>query len=436
MVVQDDLAGASDFGFRADLRREMLASERTRAVIGLGLTVFLFLILVGLTVFGAGPVDILASRPQLAWSLTGLLAAAIIFFLSYRYVVGKRVETGQPLAAVWRYVTACFEILLPTVAVILDARVFGPTFALMGPPAVLFPLMILLSIFGLEWKVCVFSGAVTALVWMGLFSWFAPEIAAEYPDTLFAAPQQYFEKAILWFGMGVLCAVAAREWRRRAERSLRAARDRDRIRALFGRHVSPLVVDTLMDRAAPLTAESRHICVMFLDIRGFTAWSSAHSPATTVAYLNALFGPLATCIEQRGGIINKFLGDGFMAIFGAPLDDLEPEIHAAAAAIDCLATVERLVKEEAIAPTRIGIGLHAGPAVCGSIGSLTRQEYTAIGTTVNLAARIESLNKQYDSQILASRAVAARLPLENRGTDLGEIAVRGHPEPIALFQLA
>src|SRR6185295_5814340 len=102
-------------------------------------------------------------------------------------------------------------------------------------------------------------------------------------------------------------------------------------------------------------------------------------------------------IDRHGGFINKFLGDGFMAIFGAPLDDAAAAQHAVAAAREVLAEIDRRGLADSPWPLRIGIGLHAGPAVTGNVGSPRRKEFTAIGDTVNLAARIEQLNKEFGS---------------------------------------
>jgi adenylate cyclase len=130
--------------------------------------------------------------------------------------------------------------------------------------------------------------------------------------------------------------------------------------------------------------------------------------------------------------VNKFLGDGFMAVFGAPLAGGDPREDALQAALEIVRALENATSP----PTRIGIGLHAGTAVTGTVGSSTRKEYTIIGDVVNIAARIEQLNKEYGSQLLVSGAVwevaADAVPAEA----LGLVTVRGHEAGVEIYRLA
>jgi adenylate cyclase len=133
--------------------------------------------------------------------------------------------------------------------------------------------------------------------------------------------------------------------------------------------------------------------------------------------------------------VNKFLGDGFLALFGAPLEAADAAHHAVTAAREMLAANER-VNQATDWPLRIGIGIHFGEVVAGNIGSPRRKEYTVIGDTVNFAARLEALNKEFGSQLLVSAAV--RDALGEAGSDavsLGEVAVRGYDRPMAVWQL-
>ncbi len=125
-------------------------------------------------------------------------------------------------------------------------------------------------------------------------------------------------------------------------------------------------------------------------------------------------------VNRHHGVINKFLGDGFMAVFGAPLSEGDDCLNGVAAAKEILSRVEEEVSRGTVAPTTLGIGLHAGEAVTGSIGSSLRREYTVIGDVVNLAARIEKLNKKFGSQLLISEIVWQALRRE--------LFPRGHPD--------
>ena len=176
---------------------------------------------------------------------------------------------------------------------------------------------------------------------------------------------------------------------------------------------------------------------MFLDIRNFTGFAEKKTPEQVVQYLESLFGFMIEIVNRNNGIINKFLGDGFMAVFGAPLSDGRDCENAVRSAREILERVRSESESGAILPTTIGIGLHAGRAVTGSIGSAERKEYTVIGDVVNLASRIEKMNKQFGSQLLISEMVSEAAGTEAVGAiSKGMVNVRGRESGIEIYQLA
>jgi adenylate cyclase len=142
-------------------------------------------------------------------------------------------------------------------------------------------------------------------------------------------------------------------------------------------------------------------------------------------------------VNQHHGIVNKFLGDGFMAVFGAPISDARDSRNAVAASLEILQKVEAMSASGEIAPTRIRIGLHAGEAVTGNVGSTARKEYTIIGDVVNLASRLEQLNKQFGSRLLVSETVAEGLDgTVEKVTPHGAIQVKGREQSVQVYELA
>jgi adenylate cyclase len=175
---------------------------------------------------------------------------------------------------------------------------------------------------------------------------------------------------------------------------------------------------------------------MFLDIRDFTTFAEKRTPEEVVAYLESLFGFMIEIVNRHHGIINKFLGDGFMAVFGAPVSHGSDCVDAVTAAKEILSRIQAEVTQGKVLPTTVGIGLHAGEAVTGSIGSSLRKEYTVIGDVVNLAARIEKLNKDFGSQLLVSEMVWQTLGDHDiTGVPMGQVQVRGREEAIQLYQV-
>jgi adenylate cyclase len=186
-------------------------------------------------------------------------------------------------------------------------------------------------------------------------------------------------------------------------------------------------------------SEIRRVCVLFLDIRGFTTFSEKRTPPEVVNHLNQVFDFMIQIINDNGGIVNKFLGDGFMALFGAPLSyQGQDSANAVRAALAIRVALLAANARGDIAETHIGIGIHVGDALVGNVGSASRKEYSIIGDVVNLASRVESLNKQFHSEILITRAVREELPeeFEKIAKPLGPVSVKGREEQVQIFKLA
>jgi adenylate cyclase len=206
---------------------------------------------------------------------------------------------------------------------------------------------------------------------------------------------------------------------------------------MFGQYISAQVVDKLLAQKTEFEGETRHVAIMFFDVRNFTLFSSTRGPQEVVDFLNILFGELIPVVNRHNGMINKFLGDGFMAVFGAPLSDGRDAANAVAAGLEICETVDRMNMEGRLPATRIGIGLHCGEAVTGTVGSRERKEYTIIGDTVNLASRIEQLNKVFGSAFLVSESVYALAGASMAKAERMEaVEVKGKEEKIQTYRLA
>jgi adenylate cyclase len=213
--------------------------------------------------------------------------------------------------------------------------------------------------------------------------------------------------------------------------------ERDRAVRIFGEYVSPQIADKLLHQPVELGGELRNVCVMFLDIRNFSRYAAGEKPQTVMAYLNTLFDFMIDVVNQHHGLVNKFLGDGFMALFGAPLDDAERCVHAVDASLEILERLDRMNAAGTIHPTRVGIGLHMGEAVTGNVGSAERKEYTIIGDIVNVASRLEQATKEFHARLLISEAVRRGLAPTLTGIeDLGPVTLKGQPGPARIFKVA
>ena len=422
-------------GFEQALRAELVASEQLRVrVLAATLAILLALEHV-IFIFARDLIQQFADQPLSPWlpvRVVGpFVAYEVVVLLALRY----RVARGKGMPTFARFANAIVETSLPTVLIWVVTRYTGSEIAFGGFPALLYFVFIAAATLRLDFVLPTFTGAVAAVEYLAVAAVLLP-LSSAAADPI-QTPLFHIAKAIIMLGAGIVAGLVAVRLRNKFRRAVEEAESRERVTNLFGQHVSPAVVDRLLERPAEFAAETRDICVMFLDIRDFTGQARQRPPSEVVEFLNRAFAFMIDAVDRHGGFINKFLGDGFMAVFGAPLEDAQASRNAVAAARDILAEIDRRELERGPWPLRVGIGLHAGPAVIGNVGSPRRKEFTAIGDTVNLAARIEQLNKEHGSRLLVSQSVVAALgDALGPATELKPVAVKGYAAPIGVWRLA
>lgn len=209
--------------------------------------------------------------------------------------------------------------------------------------------------------------------------------------------------------------------------------ERQRLQAAFGTYVDPALAARLLEQGDDVfTGERREVTVMFIDIRDFTPFAEAHSAEETVARLNALFEIVVPAVVDAGGHINKFLGDGALAVFGAPNDLAD---HADAA-VKVAVLIQRMVADRFDGALRIGIGINTGPVIAGTIGGGGKLEFTLIGDSVNVAARVEQLTKTTgDGILLTAQTVGALVSRPVGLVDRGSHELKGKSSGVQIFGL-
>ena len=214
-------------------------------------------------------------------------------------------------------------------------------------------------------------------------------------------------------------------------------REKEKLRRTFGLHVGRRAAEQILARDPGLSGREEDIAVMFVDMRSWTARASVSAPADVVEVMNDFFRVTVRVVEEgHRGMVNKYLGDGFMAIFGAGDSSRNHAHDAVAAGRQILSAVKQLNEELAAkgrAPIQIGIGIHCGPAIVGSIGSPERLEFTAIGNTVNIASRLEGLTKSTGRPLLVTAAVRERAGDSFIFEELPPQEVRGIEGRVSVF---
>jgi len=276
---------------------------------------------------------------------------------------------------------------------------------------------LLAGLAGLAWLagrrpgVALTTGVGGAAVAMGLGAWalsrdvLAPVAAVVVTLALAAGGRLAFEAAVAW-------------------------RERVRLRGVFSGYVSPLVMAEIeAGRLEGLAHARRFICVLVMDVRGFTTRAEREPPDRVLALLNELCEQATEAIHGHGGTVDKFMGDGILAFFGAPAPMDDACGAAFEAALDILERVRRMGDTSpaaAGAPLAVGVGIACGEATVGHVGAATRHSYTAIGDCVNVASRLESLTKEVGVPLVMTKDVASRIGAREGLVPLGVHAIKGH----------
>lgn len=212
------------------------------------------------------------------------------------------------------------------------------------------------------------------------------------------------------------------------------------ITSVFGKYVSPVVIENLIKNPDKINlgGEKRNITLFFSDIRGFTSISERLDPEDLVRLLNEYLTEMTSIITKDQGLVDKYMGDGIMAFWGAPLDQTDHAEMACSSSLemmDKLRELQKKWKKEGIPSFDIGIGLNSGDAIVGNMGSYSRFDYTAMGDNVNLASRLEGLNKIYGTNIIISENTYKIVKDKFESRKLDVVKVKGKKKPILIFEL-
>jgi len=412
-----------------DLHFEILKSERVRATVLAALLGGFFALMLLILLFvpnEANPFIRVVGGSFPLRSITLFYGAAFAYEMLARAIIGRAIARRVHPPEAVRYVNAAIETSLPTVLMLLLVHSIGPQMALNSPLPMLYFVFISLSTLRLGAPLSIFTGLVAGVEFSALGVYALPSGASA--GDFFGSTYPIFLKSSTMIIAGVVCGFIGAQIRQRLVAL-------NRVVGMFGQYVNPAVVEQLLTQPVDHKGEVRHVTIMFLDIRGFTTFAERRTPTEVVDYLNTLFAMMIHRVNANHGIINKFLGDGFLACFGAPLSDGRDTQNAVRAAVEIARELERMNSEGVIPPTRIGIGLHSGEVVTGSVGSAEKKEYTLIGDTVNLASRVEQLTKQYGVVLLVTDAVWQAVKDEYEGRALDPVTVKGRDAPVAVYSL-
>ena len=378
--------------------------------------------------------------------ILAMLVFAIPGVIHYR-IIGSKYDRW------WvKYAFMTFDVLLLSIAVAF----VPPTSEAALPQNMMFRFtifpfyFILLGIaaFSFSPGLVLWTGIVGALSWTGAFFFVflqmeAPLTWSNMPDNptteqfldvfldpRFTPPGTAGQEAMVFLVVAMLIAIVMRRARNTVRRQLEAERDSTAISQLFGRFVPPAVANSMIENRGTLDPTERAATVLFSDLVDFTKLTEAKGARDMITTLNEFFDEAAEVIGKHNGVVTQFQGDGILATFNVPLEDEE---HAQNA-FDAANSLVDLVRSKSFGGEnlQIRVGLSTGPLIAGNVGGGGRQSYTVYGDPVNLAARLEGLNKVHGTNILISQSTADLLK-EADLEQIGNVDIRGLSVPVGIF---
>jgi adenylate cyclase len=215
-------------------------------------------------------------------------------------------------------------------------------------------------------------------------------------------------------------------------------RERDRVKEVFGRYIATQVSDKILSGQVNLGGEAKVVTILFSDIRNFTGISEKLTPQQVVTFLNSYFSEMVEAVFEQGGVLDKFIGDGLMAVFGSLDDQPDHPRRAVLAALRMKALLGKINGERSVAgkpPFGIGIGIHTDEVIVGNIGSSKRLEYTVVGDGVNAASRTQGLNKEFGTTILITETTYEAIKNEFDCKLMPEHALRGKEKSLRFYEV-
>lgn len=372
-------------------------------------------------------------QPELKSAITYLVFATVpSFALIYFYI------QYRPYHSAVAYFNSMLQLTVVSSAIYFDTQAYGTQYALSSMPPLAYGLVIIVTGFRLRPLMGIFAGGLAALQFLLIYALISRSASDMSVELLERIPSLDWEvtimKIVVLIGLGAASSFSAYRLRNELYNFIASAQQEMRLYQSLGRYVSNDIADAVRaSNDEALATRSATVTVMFGDIRNFTQFSNSHEPKEVAKTLNDFFDKTDAAISANGGVLNKFLGDGFLAVFGLFDNDIDPRISATRAAFNIIEATNNSLMANSL---DVGIALNHGDVIAGEIGAEGRCEYTVIGNTVNISARLEGLNRKLHTRLLVTSEFCEALPKDMVDIRFhGKHAIRGISEPIELVEL-
>jgi adenylate cyclase len=420
--------------FETEFSKEILQSEKFRGLLLSGIiVVMLFAIAVNSYYLNVFENNLIKPFQWFIVILIGLLIRSIL--VRKFQVVWFKKSRKKYLS--FLYINTFIETSIPSVVIIVFASQYNPATALISPIVFFYFLFIILSIFDLDLKLSIFAGFIASAEYLILALFYYDQITFSGDLGILNIFALYAAKSLFLLMAGVIAGIVSLKIRKNIFSSFHTLQERNNLEKAFGQQVSKEIVDEFINNNLTITSREREATIMFLDIRDFSNFCEGKTPEEINKYQNEVLSFMIEIVTNHRGIINQILGDGFMATFGAPVEDEKHTDNAVKAANEIIRQLNFNNEEGKIEKTKVGIGIHCGEVVTGNVGTEERKQYSVTGNTVILAARLEQLNKEFNSSVIVSKDVIDNVNIEDiEHRPLGNVTIKGFANPIKVYELA
>ncbi|MGB5846899.1 MAG: adenylate/guanylate cyclase domain-containing protein [Ignavibacteriaceae bacterium] len=419
--------------FETEFSKEILQSEKLRGLL-LSAIIVVMLLAIAVNSYYLNVFENNLLKP-FQWFIIILIGLLIRSILVRKFQV-VWFKKSRKKYLIFLYVNTFIETSIPSVVIIVFASQYNPATALISPIVFFYFLFIILSIFDLDLKLSIFAGFVASAEYLILALFYYNQLTFSGDLAILNMFPLYVAKSLFLFMAGVVAGIVSLKIRKNIFSSYHTLQERDNLEKAFGQQVSKEVVDEFIKNNLTITSKEREATIMFLDIRDFSNFCEGKTPEEINKYQNEVLSFMIDIVKKNRGIVNQILGDGFMATFGAPVEDEKHTDNAVKAANEIIRQLNFNNEEGKIENTKVGIGIHCGEVVTGNVGTEDRKQYSITGNTVILAARLEQLNKEFNSSVIVSKDVIDNMNIKDiEYRSLGNVTVKGFANPIEVYKL-
>jgi adenylate cyclase len=417
-----------------NLELEEVKSEYQRSVLIIILFFAIFIIsIINFLLVSETTADYYGGTPTFL-KVISWVAAFLIYQLLVLLYLKKKVDQKLKNPLTFKLIHATIEILFPSAIVIYMIDQLRMLSFIESPVTLTYFLFIIFSVMHLDFRVSLFTGLLASVVYTAIvyYGFNYADVAEIYrPST---PENSHYIRAFIITLCGGAAAFVSIDLKNRIRTTYDYQRANAELELLFGQHVSKEVSRALIEEKG--ATKRLEATVMFLDIRNFTSFADTHTPDEVIDYQNKFIGPVIEVINHHQGVVFQILGDGLMACFGSPVENVLHADMAFQASLKIFQQIRNACENNIIPHTEIGVGLHSGFLVAGNIGNDQRKQFSISGTPVIVASRIEQLNKKYGTQFLISGQVLERIaPGKITISYIGEEPLRGIGKPVAVYKV-